>query len=194
MSLVVAIKNKNSVIVAGDTSGIPPTPGQFGQMIVLPNRTAILIAGNLAAVKTSIEQKVMPKITPDLSAAALAQIVQAALVLDLVPHLPDIKGRVEIIVAGIDPVRHVEEPDLYYLDSAQDFYLKVVETPFVAAGSTAATLPLLTGHDYAQSTDDHLKNLVKECLSTTKLRWPESVGSHVSIATITSHNTQIENY
>jgi hypothetical protein len=194
MPLVLALKNQKSVVVASDTDGTPMAADRFGQFMPLPNRTALLLVGNLAAVKHAVVETVMPKITSSLSTAGLAQLIQAALVLELVPHLAELKGRIEIIVAGIDPVRHIEEPNLYYMDSAQDFYLKVVDAGYALAGSTATAGPLLLGRDYNELSNQHLKDLAKECYATTKLRWPEAVASHIEIATISSQNTMIENY
>jgi hypothetical protein len=194
MPLVIALKNQTTIVLASDSEGSPVSASQFGQLTTFSNRTAILVVGNIQAITQILRKLVMPKITPTLTAAGLAQLIQAALVLEVVPRLPETTGRIEVVVAGIDPVRHVEEPNLYYMDSAQDFYLKVVDTGYVAAGSTAEALPLLSGIDCQKLTTDRLKIVVKECFTTTKLRWPEVVASHLEIATITSQNTVLENY
>jgi 20S proteasome alpha/beta subunit len=193
MPLVVAIKNRKAVVVASDID-----PGdvshQYSQIIELPNRCILLIAGNLDAVRPTIINTVLPKVNSSLSAAGLAQILHAALVLELVPHHDQHKGRVEFIVAGIDPIRHIEEPGLYYLDSAQSFKLEVVRGDAAAAGSTAAITSLLAGHSFADSTVDQIKVLAKECLSATKLRWPLALKSHIRIGVITSQNTRFQDF
>jgi len=194
MPLVLAIKNRDALVVASDTSAIEDLHSQFGQLIALPNRSAILIAGNLSAVRHAIADIVMPKVHSGLSAAAVAQLVQAALVLDVVPKLPELRGRVEVIVAGIDPIRHVEEPGLYYLDSAQDFALKIVPGDAVAAGSTAAVTSLLAGHSFADSGLDHLQLLAKECIASTKLRWPAALGNHLKLGVITTQNMRFQQF
>jgi 20S proteasome alpha/beta subunit len=194
MPLVLAIKNQTSVVVASDTDS--PTDGaiHFGQLITLPNRTAILIAGNLVAVRHAVMDVVVPKLSHEVSAAGLAQLLQAALTLEVVPKLTELKGRVELIVAGIDPVRHVEEPGIYYLDSAAGFRLQLPPGDFMAAGSTAAVAGLLAGHRFTDSSTDHLQVLAKECLAATKLRWPTALGNHMRLGTITSQNTRLQDF
>jgi 20S proteasome alpha/beta subunit len=192
MSLVLALKNRNAIIVAGDTeSGDDHL--KFGHFMALPNRSVLLIAGNAKAVEASVTQ-ILPKIDPKASTATVAQLVQAALILEVVPNLSTIKGRVEIIVAGFDPIRHVAEPGLYYMDSAQDFYLQVVQADAVAAGATAAVTSLLAGHSFADATIDQLRLLAKESLAATKLRWPGSVKSHIKIGTITPTVVHVQDY
>src|SRR6185369_6385936 len=103
----------------------------------------------------------------------------------------EITGRVEFIVAGIDPVRHIEEPGLYYMDSASDFYLTIVQENFVAAGATAAANELLKQYDLAAATNDQLTDVAKECLTATKLRWPTALGAHLRLGVITFSQTHI---
>ncbi|HVQ44720.1 MAG TPA: hypothetical protein VMT30_07195 [Candidatus Saccharimonadia bacterium] len=194
MSLVLALKNRNSIIAASDSP--TPTDGSlaFGQFMNVPGRAILLLAGNLAAVQRPIVETVLPKLTASTSAATLAQLIQAALVLEVVPHLAGMAGRVEIIVAGIDPVRHTEEPGLYYLDSAQDFYLQPILGQFVAAGANAAVAEVIGDQDLTAATDDDLINLAKECITTTKLRWPTSVAQHVQFGVISPVRTRILNF
>src|SRR5205085_3992967 len=47
-----------------------------------------------------------------------------------------------------------EEPGLYYMDSATDFYLTVVRDDAVAAGSTAAVKEILQNKDLKDATTD----------------------------------------
>jgi 20S proteasome alpha/beta subunit len=194
MPLVLALKNRDTVVVAGDIDQPGATSSGFSQLIQLPNRSVLLIAGNLDAVRHVVTDTVIPRITSDLGAAGLAQILHAALVLELVPHLSQLKGRVEFIVAGIDPIRHIEEPGLYYLDSAQGFNLTLVKGDAVAAGSTAAISSLLQGHSFAGSTIDQLKVLAKECVSATKLRWPAALANHLRLGVITAQNTRFQDF
>ncbi len=194
MPLVLAIKNHDSVVVATDTQTTAEGPSRFGQLIAMPNRAVILLAGNLEAVRHAVMDVVLPKIDAGMSAAGLAQILQAALTIELVPHLSELSGRVEAVVAGIDPIRHIEEPSLYYLDSAQDFYLKIVEGDAVAAGSTAAVTSLLAGHRFTDSSVEQLQVLAKECLAATKLRWPTALGGHIKIGVVTAKNTRFQQY
>jgi 20S proteasome alpha/beta subunit len=193
MPLVVAIKNRQAVVVASDIEA-GDVSHQFSQITELPNRCILLVAGNLDAVRRTVVDTVLPKVTSGLSAAGLAQILHAALLLEVMPHLDQLKGRTEFIVAGIDPIRHIEEPSLYYLDSAQGFNLQVVAGDAVAAGSTAAITSLLAGHTFAGSTVDQLKVLAKECLSATKLRWPQALASHIRIGVITPQNTRFQDF
>jgi len=195
MPLVLAIKNRNAIVVASDsedTNTILTT--HFGQLIDLPGRCVIMLAGNLSAVRHTFEQTILPKIEASHSAAAVAQLVHAGLVLEVVPHLSELTGRVEIIVAGIDPIRHVEEPGLYYMDSAQEFNLEVVRGDAVAAGTTAAVNSLVAGHSYADSQVEQLRVLAKECLTATKLRWPTMVSNHMKIGVITLQNSRFQAY
>jgi 20S proteasome alpha/beta subunit len=194
MSLVLAVRNKDSIVVAADSDGSVPAPDRFGQFMQMGAKNVLLIAGNLPAVHRTIVEMVMPKISPTTSAAGLAQIVRAALVLDVVPRIAELKGRVEFIVAGIDAVRHTEQPGLYYLDSAQDFYLKIVNAYGLAAGSTAEALPLIEGRQLGDATPAVLTALAKECFTTTKLRWPNTVKSHLHLGVISSSNVLIEQY
>lgn len=192
MPLVVAIRNFNSIVVASDTNSRTNQPGSFGQLMPLPNHTVLLMAGNLEAVRPTITGTVLPRITPSLSAAGAAQVLHAALVMELVPKLDQLKGRVELIVAGMDPVRHVEQPGLYYFDSAQGFELQLVQGDAVAGGATATARSLLAGRDFTDVSLEQLKALAKECLGTTKMRWPTALGSHVELAAVTPQTTQVE--
>jgi len=191
MSLVLALKNRDSIVVASDSAGPSDGTLRYGQFLNLPGRAILLMAGNIEAVRQPLVEKVIPKLNSTTSAATLAQLIQAALVLDVVPHLPEIPGRIELIVAGIDPVRHIEEPGIYYLDSARDFYLTVVRTNAVAAGATAVVDEVLRGQDLAASSTDALTAVAKECLSATKLRWPDAVGPHQRLGVITLDRIRI---
>ncbi|MDF2461687.1 MAG: hypothetical protein K0S68_1090 [Candidatus Saccharibacteria bacterium] len=190
MPLVLAIKNRNSIVVATDTDDEVHDQG-FGELIALPNHSVILLVGNLKFVRAALEE-VITRITPKSTSAAVAQLVQAALIVDIVPKLADMPGRVEIIVAGFDLVRHSQEPDLYYLDSAQEFHLQLVPGDAVAGGATAAVTSLVAGHSYAESNTDYLKVLAKECISATKLRWPTAVRGRIKLGVITPQSTQIQ--
>lgn len=192
MPLVVAIKNFNSIVVATDTNSKTNQPGAFGQLMPLPNHSVLLMAGNLDAIRPTITGTVLPRITPGMSAAAAAQVLHAALVMELVPKQDQFKGRVELIVAGIDPVRHVEQPGLYYFDSAQGFELQLVQGDSIAGGATAAAASLLGGRDFTDVSADQLKALAKECLASTKMRWPTALGTHVELGMVTPRTTQIE--
>jgi 20S proteasome alpha/beta subunit len=191
---VLAVRNKDSIVVAADADGSAPSSDEFGQLMQLGAKNVLLVTGNIEAVHRTIVEMVLPKVTPSTSAVALAQLVQAALVLEVVPSLAELKGRVEFIIAGIDPVRHMEEPGLYYLDSAQDFYLKIVNASGVAAGSTAEALSLIKSRELSDTTQAALESLAKECFTTTKLRWPDAVKSHLRIGIISSSNVVIEQY
>jgi hypothetical protein len=190
MALVVAIKNRTSIVVATDAPE-GAADSRYGQLMPLLNRSVLLVAGNLQAAKHTVLQTFLPRITREESAAAAAQILHAALIVEMVPHLSILKGRVEFVVAGIDPVRHTEVPSLYYMDSAQGFNLGLVQGDAVAAGSTAAITPLFSGHSYGDASIEQLKLLAKECLSSTKLRWPQALGTHARIAIVTPHRTQL---
>jgi len=191
MSLVLALKNRDSVVVASDSTEISDGSLKYGQFLNLSGRTILLMAGNIEAVRRPIIEKVLPKLNPQTSPAVLAQLLQAALVLDVVPHLANLAGRIELIVAGIDPVRHIEEPGLYYLDSARDFHLSVVSAGSVAAGATAAVNAVIGNKDLAGTTTDDLMNIAKDCLATTKMRWPTAVGPHQRFGVITPHHMQL---
>jgi len=192
MSLVVAIKNLDTIVVASDTNVTAHQPGSYGQLMALPNHCVLLMAGNIEAVRQTITATVLPRVTSSLSAAGLADLLRAALTLELVPKLNQLKGRVELIVAGIDPVRHAHQPDLYYFDSAQEFNLKIVQGDTVAAGATATAAGLLAGHNYTEMSAEQIKLLAKECLSTTKMRWPTALGNHVALGVVTPENTRVE--
>jgi hypothetical protein len=191
MPLGLAIKNRNSVIVASDSDG--GTLEHYGQMIPVSERAIMLVVGNTEGVKAPL-MKIMPRIKTESAPATIAQLVQAELTVAVVPNLAAFKGRVEVIVAGLDPIRHTEEPTLYYMDSAQDFYLKLIKADAVAAGATAAVTALTAGHSYAESSTDQLKVLAKECMAATKLRWPEALKNHVQMALIARGGIQIQEY
>jgi hypothetical protein len=194
MPLVLALKNAESIIVASDTPGPSDGTIKYGQFMNLPGRAVLLLAGNIEAVRRPIMERVLPKLTADTGAAVLAQLIHAALVLEVVPHLPQITGRVEIIVAGIDPIRHIETPSLYCLDSAQDFYLKVAPGDVAAAGSAAVVNEVVGGRDLSSTSTDELIAIAKECLATTKMRWPAALGQHIRIGTVTFTNISIQDY
>jgi hypothetical protein len=191
MSLVLALKNHESLVVASDTDHASDGTLKYGQFLNLPGRAVLLMAGNIEAVRRPIVEKVIPQLNATTSAATLAQLLQAALVLDVVPRLPEIPGRIELIVAGIDPVRHIEEPGIYYLDSARDFYLTVIRENFAAAGATAAVGAVMNGRDLASASTEELENVAKECLAATKMRWPGAVGTHQRLGVITFSQTRI---
>jgi 20S proteasome alpha/beta subunit len=190
MPLVIAIKNQDAIVVACDTDNTS-FDSEYSEMTVMANRSVLLIAGNTEGVRTAIT-KVFPQVTASMSAAALAQLVQASLVLEVVPHLANLKGRAEIVVAGFDPLRHGQAPGLYYMDSAQDFYLKIIEGDAVVGGATAAVTSLLAGHDFSDANSAHLKVLAKECISATKLRWPGAVKSHINLGVVTTASIQVQ--
>jgi hypothetical protein len=192
MPLVLAIKNKTNIVVATDAEGLAATAEPYGQLMPVSSRTVVLIAGNLEAVKHAVVDVAGPKIQRDASAASVAQLVQAALVLDVVPNLPKVKGRVEVIIAGIDPIRHQVDPGLYYMDSAQDFYLRVVTGDSIAAGSTAAAMPILGTQVFVNTAVDQLEAIAKECFAATKLRWPDAIATRVRMAVISENNIQIK--
>ena len=100
----------------------------------------------------------------------------------------------EIIVAGIDPIRHVEQPGIYYMDSAQSFALKIIDHDVAVAGNTAAITAALLGHNFSDVSTSSIKVLAKECFSATKLRWPLALQNHVRLGVITPQTTRIENY
>jgi hypothetical protein len=193
MPLILALKNRDALVVAADVATVAPAV-TFGPLMQLPNRSVLLISGNLDAVRHAVTQVVLPKITTATSAAALAQILHAALILEVLPGLTELKGRVEFIVAGINPVRHVEEPGMYYLDSAQGFNLTIAPSDALAAGATAAVTSLLAGHSFAGSSVHQLQVLAKECLSATKLRWPLAIGPHIRLGVITTQNIRFQDF
>jgi hypothetical protein len=194
MPLVLALKNHDSVVVASDIDAPGASAMQYGQLMQLPGRTVLLTAGNLDAVRSLVLNTVLPKFTEQIGPAGLAQLLHAALVLGLAPNLEQMKGRVEFIVAGIDPVRHVHQPGLYYLDSAQNFNLMVVKGDAVAAGSVAAVGSLLAGRDFSQIDTPELEALAKECFSGTKLRWPGAVGAHIRLGTVTTDHLRFQDF
>lgn len=191
MSLVLALKNHDGVVVASDVQQPTADPLAFGQFLNVPGRAILLLAGNIEAIRRPILDRVVPRLTPQTTAAVLAQLVQAALVLDVMPKLAQIPGRIEVIVAGIDPVRHTEEPGLYYLDSASDFHLMIVAENAIAAGSTAVAKEILASRDLSAVSIDGLTTIAKECLAATKLRWPEVVAPHQRLGIITTTQTRI---
>jgi hypothetical protein len=194
LSLIIAFRNNESVVAASDSRTQGSDAPVFGQFMNVPGRAVLLIAGNLAAVKAPIVDLVLPKLNASTSAAALAQYLQAALVIEVVPHLADLPGRVELIVAGIDPVRHTEEPGLYYLDSAADFYLKPISGNYIAAGATAAISEVLKGRDLQAASTDELITIAKDCMTTTKLHWPQAVDQYLQFGVITPKQIRIMNY
>lgn len=194
MALILALKNRDSLVVASDTTAATDSALKFGQFMNLPGRAILLMAGNIEAVRAPIETMVIPRLTPTSSAATIAQLIQAALVLEVVPHLPEITGRVELIVAGIDPIRHTQEPGLYYLDSAQDFYLKAVTGNVVGAGSTAVIGEVVAGRDLLAATTDELMEVAKECLTATKLRWPAALAAHQRFGVITATQIRVTGF
>ena len=159
MPLVLALKNRQQIVVASDSPVFGHASTEwFGALMPLPNRCALLLSGNIEAIRSVVMETVLPHVTPAMGAAALAQVMHAALVLEVVPKLARTKGRIEVIVAGIDPVRHIEQPGLYYLDSAQDFRLQVVTGDAVMAGATAARMSRPANND--DNNDDMARRMV----------------------------------
>jgi hypothetical protein len=190
MPLVLAIKNSNSIVFASDTD--PKEDDEhFSQCMVLPNRSVLLVAGNLAAIKPSID-RVLSEVRHDTVTAVVAQLIQAALIIDVVPHLDKFKGRAEIIVAGLGHPRHDGTPELFYMDSATDFYLKVADSDVTAGGATAAIQVVLGTKDFQSAPMEHLKVLAKECVASTKMRWPLAVKGHIKLGVITPVGIHIQ--
>jgi hypothetical protein len=166
--------------------------------LALKNRSAIVVAAdhstNTAAATPIISEKVLPQILPNSSAAAVAQYVQAAMVLQIVPELPKTTGRIEIIVAGIDPIRHTVEPNIYYLDSARDFYLTIAGLSGASAGATAGVSHLVANRDFTDTSTDELVSLAKDCFTTTKLRWPSAITPPIQIGVITTESLTMHQY
>jgi len=182
MSLILALKNRESLVLASDSAA---TADRFGQMMILGQKVALLMCGNLEAIRHAVMETALPQLAPGAGPATAAQLIQAALVLEVVPKLAQISGRIELIVAGIDPVRHVEEPNLYYLDSAQDFYLTMVGSDAVAAGATAALGQILVNQNFGGHTTAEMQALAKEAYASTRLRWPAAIGQHLRMVLIT---------
>lgn len=193
MPLVLAIRNQEEVLIVADTAedSFVPGPSHYGPVIGLPNHCVVLLAGNLEAIRHSVAETALPRVTLGTSAAAVAQLINAALTLELVPRLAEMTGRAEIIVAGIDPIRHTQRPDLYYLDSARNFALQIIDANNVGAGATAAMDPVLSALKPA-STHEQLVAAAKEIYSTTKLTWPDAMANHLLIGTLTAGATHYE--
>lgn len=182
MSLGIALKNRSAVVIAADQSHAQLSDNQ---LLTLPNRTVVMVTGTSNIVNKALTDIAFPKVDQQASTAAVAQYVHAALVLEAVPKLAQVLGRVEVVVAGIDPIRHVTEPNIYYLDSARDFYLTIAGTA-VSTGATAAVQEVLRGRQLETSTNDQLVELTKEVYAATKLRWPGAVASTVKLGVITA--------
>ncbi len=191
MSLVLALKNRQSIVVASDVDWPSDGMSTYSQFLNLPGRAILLLAGNIEAIRSAITRRVVPQLKPNTGAAVLAQLVHAALVLDVMPHLSEIAGRVEIIVAGIDPVRHTEEPNMYYMDSARDFDLTVVAGDYVVAGATAVAEEILHSQDLVSASTEELTSIAKECIASTKMRWPGALASHQRLGIITFSQIRI---
>jgi hypothetical protein len=190
--LALALKNRTSIVVASDTDSTESTTA-LSEFNIVPDNKVLIITGNVEVVKHPIEVA-LQKNDPSSSVAALAELVQASLIIETVPHLAEIKGRVEVMIAGFNKIHHDLEPDIYYLDSAQDFFLKSASDDALASGATAALTSLFAGHSFADSTTAQLGVLVKESYSATKLRWPSIVKAHVKLATITPTSVTVQTY
>jgi hypothetical protein len=184
MSLVLALKNRTSLVVASDTDDLSDGTIEFGSFMNVPGRAILLMCGDLESARHAVETNVLPALNAQTSAATLAQVVQAALRLEASARLAASAGRLEVIVAGIDPVRHIELPGIYYLDSSTEFALTAVAQDVAAAGSTAIVAQMLQGRSLARATPEELTMLAKECLANTKLRWPAAMGTHQRLGII----------
>lgn len=190
--LALALKNRTSIVIATDTDSTESSTA-LTEFNIVPDNKVLVITGNVEAVKHPIEVA-LSKTDPAASVAALAELIQASLIIETVPHLAEVKGRVELLVAGFNKIHHDLEPDIYYLDSAQDFFLKPAPDDAIAAGATAALTSLFAGHSFADSTTSQLSVLVKESYSATKLRWPSIVKPHVKIGTINPTSVTVQTY
>jgi hypothetical protein len=190
--LALALKNRDSIVIASDVDD-PNSTDNYSEFNLIPNNKVIAITGNIEAIKHPV-QVAFSKFDPSLSAAAVAELIQASLIVETVPNLAELKGRVELIVAGFNKLRHVMEPDIYYMDSAQDFFLKPAMSDAVGAGATAALTSLFAGHSFADSTASQLSVLVKESYSATKLRWPSMVKNHIKLGVLTESGISVQAY
>lgn len=191
MPLILAIRNNNAIVVACDSSDTDPSPA-YGECMVLPNHVVILVAGNLPAVKGPLTQ-LLPQLKAQPGAAEVAQLIHAQLNLMIVPDLDQLKGRIEIIVAGFGDHHRQAVPALFYMDSAQTFAFQNVDHHSVAGGASAALTGLLDSkHDFSDASTDQLQVLAKECISATKLKWPMAVLPHIKIGVVTPVGTRIQ--
>lgn len=190
MSLGIALKNRTSIIVAADHDDAD-RPSATSRFLTLHNRSVVIISGNRGAVEPLLLSDALPKVKDTDSTAAVAQYIHADLVLKIVPQLATIGDRVEIMVAGIDPVRHTTEPDTFYMDSAKDFSLKIGDTAVTLTGTTAVALEILKDIDIASQTTGRLIEIAKECFTATRLRWPSVVAPRLKLAVLEPRKMQV---
>lgn len=191
MPLGIALKNRTSIIVAADHAD-PNMSSSSSRFITLPNRSAIVISGNRAAVEPTLWREAFPKVKASDSTAAVAQYIHAALLLEIVPNIAKLSGRTEILIGGIDPIRHTTEPDIYYLDSAKDFFLTIADQPVLLTGSTAVAQQLIGNTNVTNLSTEALTSLAKECFTATRLRWPSVVAPHLKLAVISPDGMQVQ--
>lgn len=190
--LGLALKNRNSIVIATDVDD-PNSSATYSEFMVVPNNKVVIITGNIASIKHPVELA-LSKIQENASVAALAELIQASLIIETVPRLSEFKGRVELLISGFNKIRHDQEPGIYYLDSAQEFFLKSATGDAIAAGATAALTSLFAGHSFADSATEQLAVLVKESYSATRLRWPSIVKPHIKVGTVTLEGVTVQSY
>ncbi|HEY6736604.1 MAG TPA: hypothetical protein VI322_02700 [Candidatus Saccharimonadia bacterium] len=193
MSLAIALKNETSIVLAADQTDAT-TPSATSHFITLPNRSVVIISGNRAAVEPTIYREGIMKVQDKHSSAAVAQYIHAGLMLEVVPKIAKLAGRVEILVGGIDPIRHTTEPDVYYMDSNQNFNLTIGQAAVTLAGVSAIAAQILNGQNIADQSIDQMIGLAKECFTATRLRWPTQMGPHLKIAAVQPGRMQVYDF
>lgn len=190
MALGIVLKNHTGLIVAADHTATD-TPSATSHFITLHNHTVVVISGNRTAVEKVLFEEALSKITERHSAAAVAQYVHAALQLKVVPNLAGLSGQVEILIAGIDPVRHTTAPDAYYLDSRQSFNLVISDRAATMSGASAVAAEILGTTDVINQSLPVLKQLAIECFTATRLRWPTVVAPRLKLAVVEPKSMQV---
>lgn len=189
MPLGLAFSNGQELVVGIDQSPDGNTPK--ARFDLLRNRTVIGILGNRSVVENLIFDGHMDGLGEHETTSTVAHYIHAKLTLKVIPSIASYQGHTEIIVAGIEPLRHVAAPRIFYFDSKSNFDLVDLQTGAVLGGDKAVATKLLTGKQFIGMNAATMTTLAKECFTATRLRWPTVMGAHLKLAFLAPHDIKV---
>lgn len=189
MPLGLAFSNGKELIVGLDQGPDGNTPRS--RFDLMRNRTVIGIIGDRSVIEPLIFDSHLDSLGEHEHASTVAHYIHAKLTLKIVPNMASYHGHTEIIVAGVEPLRHVTAPKMYYFDSKSNFDLVSIDVGVALAGDKAVAQKLLANRPVDQLDKAALTSLAKECFTATRLRWPTIVGSHLKLAYLASHDIKV---
>jgi hypothetical protein len=158
---------------------------------LLHNRTVISIVGDRSAIEGLIFDSHLDSLGEHEHTTTVAHYIHAKLTIKIIPNIASYVGHTEIMIAGIEPLRHVTAPKIYYLDSKSNFDLVTLDADAALAGDKLVAQKLITDRDIAHLDKAGLTTLAKECFTASRLRWPSVIGAHLKLAYLAPHDIKV---